>query len=162
MCLVCSRGAHLDLCSNAVSLGSILYSLGLKDYSLTEQSGKHANNLVGLHSACGLWHTQRPTQYSILCMNQIYRSACASPSHALSQTHTHKMGVGVCMRVYKRCDSSTKLLLHSPIELQGTTLAGTDTERHPVLWIPVQLHRYTYRHGGTHKHHVTNTQNKED
>lgn len=56
VCFVGCGGAHLDLGSNTASLGSILYSLGLKDYSLTEQSGKHVNNLVGLHSACSLTH----------------------------------------------------------------------------------------------------------
>lgn len=54
VCFDCCEGAHLELCSNTVSAGSILYSLGRKDYSLTEQSGKHVNNLVGLHSACTL------------------------------------------------------------------------------------------------------------
>lgn len=52
VCFDCCGGVHLDLCSNTVSLGSILYSLVLKDYGLTEQRGKHVNNLVGLHSAC--------------------------------------------------------------------------------------------------------------
>ena len=50
----CYGGVHLDLCSNTVSLDPILYSLGLKDYSLTELSREHVNNLVGLHSACSL------------------------------------------------------------------------------------------------------------
>lgn len=90
VCFDCCGGIHLDLCSNTASLGSILYSLGLKDYSLTEQSGKHVNNLVGLHSACTLWQTQTNTiRHTVLHMNQNHRRACASKSHALSQTHTH-------------------------------------------------------------------------
>ena len=93
VCFDCCGGAHLDLCSNAVSLGSILYSLGLKDYGLAEQSGKHVNNLVGLHSACSLWHTQRATQYNIVCCAWIknHRRACASKSHALSRKHRHTL-----------------------------------------------------------------------
>lgn len=96
----CCGGVHLDLCSNTVSLGSILYSLDLKDYGLTEQSGKHVNNLVGLHSACSLWHTQRPTQYSMVCCAWIKTTGeHVRLNHMLSDTHTQREREG-------RCDSS--------------------------------------------------------
>jgi len=159
MCFDCCGGAHLDLCSIAVSLRSTLYSPGLTDYSLTEQSGKHVNNLVGLDSACSLWHTQEPTQYSIVCCawvkttgGHVRRNHMLSLRQKHTQTHTHththtnthstcpkpQTQKGGCARRRR------KPQVYSPTELQAVTLAGPDTERHPVLWIQGQPPHYTY------------------
>lgn len=149
VCFDCCGEAHLKLCSNTACLGSILYFLGLKDYSLTEQSEKHVNNLVGLHSARSLWHTggeresERPTQCSLVCMNQTMgqdvrqnHMLARSLSNPLSlwQTHTDCRWKGRDVIVEAK---------NPPIKLQGTIPAGPDRERHPMLWIPVQPPRYT-------------------
>lgn len=73
----------LDFCSNTLEFQlKPLHSRGFKDYSLTEQSGKHVNNLVGLHSAVP--NTNRQTiRHSVLSTIQSH----ASKSHALSLSH---------------------------------------------------------------------------
>lgn len=95
----CCEGAHLELCSNSVSAGSILYSLGRKDYSLTEQSGKHVNNLVGLHSACTLWHTHTNQDNAVYCAvhetkpeaSMCTTITCSPLSYTLKDTDTHTL-----------------------------------------------------------------------
>lgn len=147
LCFDCCGGAHLDLCSIAVSLRSTLYSPGLTDYSLTE----HVNNLVGLHSACSLRHTQEPTQYSIVCCawvkttgGHVRRNHMLSLRQKHTQTQTHSTGPKPQIQKGGCAKRRRKPQVYSPTELQAVTLAGPDTERHPVLWTQGQPPHYTY------------------
>lgn len=125
------------LCSNTVSLlDSILYSQSLKDYSLTERREKHVNNLEGLHIVHSLTQGADNTAYCGERESKPKANMCIVITCLVSHTQISMNG--------KRVRVSRKTL-GSPIKLQGTTLAELDTERHPMLWSPVQLPHYIYK-----------------